>query len=193
VDIGRANCELLVSSTDALPKPLLLTGNHVLSLWGFTCDASGTITCDLHGHGPYVHAMERVHLAMKATDQLRLLYYKGANNPFHWWPGSQAVCDNTNFEALQRMITCAHRLHLEYREDPAKVKIPGISNHIETVLELREVANNDLILLVLAIQKNAKGKRDVHPFRNPMGVNNLSQQNNLMSPTFMAFFLMVTM
>ena len=75
--------------------------------------------------------------------------------------------------------------------NPATSRIPGILQSLKTILDIRVVASNDLMLIILAIQKNAKGEKDVHPFRNPMGVNNQDQQLNLMTPMFMAFFLMV--
>lgn len=158
-------------------------------MWGFTCDANGDITSDLQGKGPYVHAMSTVSRAVKEADKLRLLLSGEVNNPFNWWQGSAEIIANQDFDSIHKILACAHRMREEH--NPATSRIPGILQSLKTILDIRVVASNDLMLIILAIQKNAKGERDVHPFRNPMGVNNLDQQLNLMTPMFMAFFLMV--
>ena len=158
-------------------------------MWGFTCNADGEMTYDLGGKGPYVHAMSTVSRSMKETDKLRGLLCGEDNNPFHWWQGSATIIANRDFDSIHKMIDCAHRMREEY--NGATWTIPGIPQSLKTILEIRAVASNDLMLIVLAVQKNAKGERDIHPFRNPLGLNNLDQQMNLMTPMFMAFFLMV--
>ena len=189
MDIGEVNVRLLVVETTCLPRPVRLSGSSTLSLWGFTCNSSGVVTYSLKGKGPYVHAMNTVSRGIIAMDQLRTLLASETYNPMHWWPGGSVVISNRDTEGVHGMIKSADRMLDEYNKIPRKN--PRIVDLLTRILEIRVVAATDAMLIVRAIQQNSKCKNDVHPFRNPMGLNSLQQQMNLMSPTFMAFFLKV--